>query len=57
MDGELCDRGKVSDVATQECKDLDGELVSFCFGEPGFQRFGVFWKMHWISVDLGGSHK
>lgn len=43
MDGESCDRGKVSDDIAQKCNDLDGAVDSFCFKEPTLDSC-CFWK-------------
>jgi hypothetical protein len=43
MDGELCDRGKVSDDIAQKCNDLDGAVDSFCFKELASDSY-FFWK-------------
>jgi hypothetical protein len=57
MDGELCDRGKVSDEAEHKCTDLEGALDSFCFTEATFKGSREVWKMPWIAVGLGGIYK
>lgn len=57
MDGESCDRGKVSDEAERKYTDLEGALDSYCFTEPTFEGCREVWKIHWILVGLGGIYK
>jgi hypothetical protein len=57
MDGESCERGKVSDEAKHNFMDLEGELHSYCFTELNFQGYREVLKMHLIPVGLGGTYK